>query len=151
MINKYAHIPRKFIFVISLLFLFVLIQSSSSAKIFTRNLVVNVNKVEVVYRFNLVLADPGNDKQMAKCLPAPSRQLKGFIRKKPKLGRVKVNRDAKFKTDWAPCKGKEVKGIAIEYISSKRGKDTFRVQIIWDQPGHSFTVYEDITFNVTVR
>ena len=49
------------------------------------------------------------------------------------------------------CKGKKVTGTTVEYTSNERGKTTFKIDVLFRQPGYYEHKFGDVTFNINVR
>ena len=49
------------------------------------------------------------------------------------------------------CKGKTVKGTEIEYTGNKKGKTSFKVEVLYRQGRYEEHIFGNVLFNVNVR
>ena len=119
------------------------------AKQLTRSQTVRVNKPAIVYEFALLNAR--TDHKGEKCHElwmAPSI----IVRRKPKIGKVRIRKGVKIVSPKnSSCKGKRVLGTTVEYTGTKRGRDSFKVEVLFARPGYYDHKFGDVTINVTVR
>ena len=127
---------------------FLLLPDLVVAKQRTRNITVRVNKTEVVWTHFILNAR--FEKEMEKCQAYRPPTI--VLRRKPKIGKVIIKNGVKFDSDKnSPCKGKKVLGSIVEFRSDKRGKTTFKIDILQRSGTHYDHKYGDVTINVTVR
>ena len=119
------------------------------AKQLTRNHTVRMNKPEIIYEFALLNARFDTKREKCDELWAVPTIV---VRKRPKIGKVRIKKRAKIATPKnSPCKGKKILGTTVEYTGTKRGKDTFKVEVLFFKPGYYEQKYHDVTFNINVR
>ena len=140
---------RKTINILGILALCLLAQPDFVfAKQLTRNHTVKLNKPEVVYEFALLNAR--FEKEMEKCQQFWAPTI--VLRRKPKIGKVKIRKGVKFDTPKnSVCKGKKILGTTVEYTGTKRGKDSFKVEVMFSKPRYYEEKFHDVTFNINVR
>lgn len=113
-----------------------------------RNITVRVNKTEVVYRY--VLLNARFRKEMEKCQAFRPPSI--VVTRKPDFGSVKIKKGVKFDSPArSECKGKKVLGTIVEFTSAKRGKTSFKIDVLYRQAGYYDHKFGDVTFNVRVR
>ena len=80
-----------------------------------------------------------------------------ILRKKPEFGKVKFKKGvvidhAKMsEREKKMCKGKTVKGTEIEYTGNKKGKTSFKVEVLYRQGRYEEHIFGNVLFNVNVR
>ena len=80
-----------------------------------------------------------------------------ILTKKPEFGKVIFKKGVvidnnKLSDDNKKyCKDKIIKATTAEYISDKKGKTTFKIQVLYRQGRYEEHIFQNILFNVNVR
>ena len=119
----------------------------------TRNVTVRVSKPEIILRYWII--DTSFDIKGVKCKVYKPPDM--ILWKKPKFGKVKIKKgvvvDNKLlRNDRRKnCKGKVIKSTTLEFTGNKKGKDSFKVEVLYPQGRYEEYSFETILFNVNVR
>ncbi len=137
------------------IFLSSILFSSTIAhsKNFTRNVTVRVNKPEIIWRHWVI--NTSFDKNKIKCMVYKPPDM--ILRKKPKFGKVKfkkgvvIDNDKLSEPDKKNCKGKVIRATTVEYTGDKKGKVSFKVEVLYRQGRYEEYIFGNVIFNVNVR
>lgn len=143
-------ITALFVIVISTV---IFLLNSVKAKDFTRNVTVQMNKPEVIFKYWIVNTQFDRDK--VKCFVYKPPDM--VLRTKPKFGKVRFKKGVvidnnKLRGDEKKnCKGKIIKSTAVEFTGDKKGKTSFKVEVLYREGRYEEYVFGNILFNVNVR
>jgi hypothetical protein len=149
MILKNRNIVLFFILVSTILFPLNFAYAQST----TTNITVQVNKTEIIHR-SWVINTIG-DKKGVKCNVYKPPDM--FLTKKPKFGKVKFKKGVVIDNnelrgdDKKYCKDKVIRATIAEFTSDKKGKTSFKIQVLYRQGRYEEHIFGNYLFNVNVR
>lgn len=123
------------------------------AKNTTRNVTVRVNKPEIILKYWII--NTQFDRKKVKCQVYRPPDM--FLVKKPKFGKVKfkigvvIDNNELSDTNKKKCKGKIIKSTTVEFTANKKGKVSFKVQVLYRQGIYEEYIFGNVLFNVNVR
>ena len=123
------------------------------AKDITRNATVKVNKPEIIFKYWIINTDFDKDKIKCKVYKPPDM----ILRKNPEFGKVKFKKGVVIENnklrddDKKNCKDKIVKSTAVEFTGDRKGKTSFKVEVLYREGRYEEHIFGNILFNVNVK
>ena len=119
----------------------------------TRNINVKMNKPEIILRRFVILTQFDKDKVKCQVHKPPDM----ILRKKPKFGKVKfkkgvvLDHDILNNAEKKRCKGKIIKATTAEFTGDKKGKVSFKIEVLYREGKYEEYIFGNVLFNVNVR
>jgi hypothetical protein len=148
-------LEKRIISLIVILFSMIFLYTTTVyAKTPTRNVTVQMNKPEIIWRHWIV--NTQFDKNKVKCMVYKPPDMR--ITRKPAFGKIKFKKGVVIDNDKLSgdnkknCKGKVVKATAVEFTGDKKGKVSFKVEVFYRRGGgYEEYIFGTVLFNVNVR